>query len=215
METRGFFLTFVSMKIICIGRNYADHIAELKNERPDDPVIFTKPDTALLRDNAPFYYPDYTKEIHHEVEVVLRICKEGKFIQPVFAHTYYDQIGLGIDFTARDLQTKAKQKGLPWTIAKGFNGAAPVSNFFPVSEIEDIQELDFRLLVNGQERQVGNTRFMLWPVQELLAYVSQFFTLKVGDLIFTGTPKGVGEVQVGDRLEGYIAERKLLDFEVK
>ncbi|MEM6298112.1 MAG: fumarylacetoacetate hydrolase family protein [Bacteroidota bacterium] len=203
------------MKIICIGRNYADHIAELKNERPDEPVIFTKPDTALLRDNDPFYYPDYTKEVHHELEVVLRICKEGKFIQPEFAHNYYDQIGLGIDFTARDLQTKAKQKGLPWAIAKGFNGAAPVSKFFPVSEIEDIQNLDFRLLVNGEERQAGNTSLMLWPVKELLAYVSQFFTLKIGDLIFTGTPKGVGEVKVGDRLEGFIAERKLLDFEIK
>lgn len=203
------------MKIICIGRNYADHIAELKNERPDQPVIFTKPDTALLRKNEPFYYPGYTQEVHHELEVVVRICKEGKFIDPSFAPKYYDQIGLGIDFTARDLQTQAKEKGLPWAIAKGFNGAAPVSDLLPLADFPDIQNLSFRLDVNGETRQDGNTSLMLWPVHELIAYVSQFFTLKIGDLIFTGTPKGVGEVRLGDRLEGYLEGRKLLDFEVK
>lgn len=203
------------MKIICIGRNYADHIAELQNERPDEPVIFTKPDTALLRNNDPFYHPDYTQEVHHELEVVVRICKEGKFIDPKFAGRYYDQIGLGIDFTARDLQNKAKAKGLPWAIAKGFNGAAPVSDLLPLDTFADIQDLHFRLDVNGQTRQQGHTKLMLWPVAELIAHVSQFFTLKIGDLIFTGTPKGVGQVRIGDRLEGYLGEEKLLDFEVK
>ncbi|MGF1534545.1 MAG: fumarylacetoacetate hydrolase family protein [Bernardetiaceae bacterium] len=203
------------MKIICVGRNYADHIAELANERPDEPVIFTKPDTALLRNNEDFYYPAYTQDIHHEIELVVRICKEGKYIDAEFADRYYDQLALGIDFTARDLQNKAKAKGLPWAIAKGFNGSAPLSDFVSVTQFKDIQQLSFRLDVNGITKQTGHTRDMLWRVSELVAYISQFFTLKVGDLIFTGTPQGVGPVQIEDRLEGYLEGQKMLDFVVK
>ena len=203
------------MKILAIGRNYAEHIKELNNERPTEPVIFTKPDTALLRNNEPFYYPDYTKDIHHEVEIVLRICKEGKYIAKEHAHKYYDQIGLGIDFTARDLQQKAKEKGLPWAIAKGFNGSAPVSNLVPVGNYADLQNINFSLEVNGDLRQQGNTNMMLYPFEEILAYISQFITLKTGDLVFTGTPSGVGPVQVGDRLVGKIEDQTFLDFEIK
>lgn len=203
------------MKIIAIGRNYADHIAELKNEKPSEPVIFTKPDTAILKDNAPFYYPEFTKDVHHEVEILLRICKQGQYIRPEFAHKYYDKIGLGIDFTARDLQQKAKEKGLPWAVAKGFNGSAPISNFVEKTDFEDLHNLNFSLAVNGEVRQQGNTAAMLWQFDELIAYISQFFTLKIGDIIFTGTPKGVAPVEVGDRLEGYIEKQKMFDFEVK
>ena len=203
------------MRIFAIGRNYAAHIAELENERPDEPVIFTKPDTALLRNNDPFYYPDFSTDIHHEVEVVLRICREGKYIDRRFAHKYFDQIGLGIDFTARDLQQKAKEKGLPWAIAKGFNGSAPVSVFVPVSRFENINKLSFRLEVNGEIRQEGNTELMLFPFDYIISYLSQFFTLKTGDLIFTGTPKGVGPVIVGDRLTGFLENEKMFDFEVR
>ena len=203
------------MKILCIGRNYADHIAELKNETPDEPVIFSKPDTALLRQNAPFYYPEFSQDIHHEVELILRISKEGKNIQPKFAANYYDGIGLGIDFTARDLQNKLKSKGLPWTLAKGFNGSAPVSEFLPLTDFPDLKNLNFKLWVNGQEKQVGNTSLMLNSFDDMLAYMSRFITLKKGDIIFTGTPKGVGPVKIGDRLEGFIEDKKLLDFEIK
>ncbi|MCC5945873.1 MAG: fumarylacetoacetate hydrolase family protein [Bernardetiaceae bacterium] len=203
------------MKIIAIGRNYADHIAELKNEKPTEPVIFTKPDTAILKDNAPFYYPQYSQDIHHEVEILLRICKQGQYISTEFAHKYYDKIGLGIDFTARDLQQKAKEKGLPWAVAKGFNGSAPISKFIDKADIKNLHKLNFSLTVNGALRQQGNTEAMLWKFDELIAYISQFFTLKIGDIIFTGTPKGVAPVKVGDRLEGYIEEKKMLDFKVK
>lgn len=202
------------MRIFAVGRNYAEHIAELNNEKPDDPVIFTKPDTALLRNNAPFYYPDFSNDIHFEVEIVLRIGKEGKFIQEKFARKYYSQFGLGIDFTARDLQQKAKEKGLPWDIAKGFNDSAPLSDMLRV-ENYDLGNLNFSLLVNGEKRQEGNTRMMLFSFDFIISYLSRFFTLRKGDLIFTGTPKGVGPVSKGDRLEGFVEDIKLLDFEVR
>lgn len=203
------------MKILAIGRNYADHIAELKNEIPDEPVIFFKPDTAILRNNEPFYYPDYSNDIHHEVELILRISREGKNIEKQFAHKYYDGIGLGIDFTARDIQAKAKAKGLPWTLAKGFNGSAPVSEFMPISQFPDLKDINFRLDVNGETRQLGNSKLMMNSFDDIIAYISRFITLKTGDIIFTGTPEGVSAVQVGDRLEGYVEDKKLLDFEIK
>jgi 2-keto-4-pentenoate hydratase/2-oxohepta-3-ene-1,7-dioic acid hydratase in catechol pathway len=203
------------MKIICIGRNYAAHIEELKNETPGNPVVFLKPDTALLKNGSPFYYPDFSKNIHHEAELVLKICKEGKYIQKQFAHRYFEEIGLGIDFTARDLQDQCKAKGLPWEIAKGFNGAAPIGDFAPVTEFSDLKNIDFHLTINGELKQKGNTSLMLFDFGTIIEYVSQFFTLKKGDLIYTGTPAGVGPVAVGDRLEGFIGSKKMLDFEVK
>lgn len=203
------------MKILAIGRNYAEHIAELNNERPDEPVIFTKPDTALLKNNQPFYYPDFSKDIHHEVELVIKICKEGKNIQEQFAHKYYDQMGIGVDFTARDLQQKAKEKGLPWAIAKGFNGSAPVSDFKPIADFGDINDLNFSLTVDGETRQQGNTKLMLFSFDYMVSYLSIFFTLKKGDLIFTGTPKGVGPVHIGNTIAAYIEDEKLLEFEVR
>ncbi len=204
------------MRIFAIGRNYAEHIKELNNERPDEPVIFTKPDTALLRNNAPFYYPNFSKDIHHEVELVLKISKEGKHIEPEFALKYIDAIGIGIDFTARDLQQKAKDKGLPWDIAKGFNGSAPISDtFYPVAKFADLKNINFKLEVNGQLRQQGNTGLMLFPFEYIISYLSKFFTLKTGDLIFTGTPKGVAGIAIGDKLTAYIEDEKLLEFEVK
>jgi 2-keto-4-pentenoate hydratase/2-oxohepta-3-ene-1,7-dioic acid hydratase in catechol pathway len=204
------------MRIFAIGRNYVEHINELNNERPDEPVIFTKPDTAVLRNNAPFYYPDFSTDIHHEVELVLRICKEGKNIEEKFAHNYYDAIGIGIDFTARDLQQKAKTKGLPWDIAKGFNGSVPISDkFLTVESFGDVHNITFSLSVDGQERQRGNTSLMLFDFDYIILYLSRFFTLRTGDLIFTGTPKGVSPVKVGNVLSAYIEDEKLLEFEVK
>jgi len=204
------------MRIFAIGRNYAEHIKELNNERPDEPVIFTKPDTALIRNNAPFYHPEFSKDIHHEVELVLRISKEGKNIEPKFASKYFDAIGIGIDFTARDLQQKAKEKGLPWDIAKGFNGSAPISDkFIPVADFKDLANINFKLEVDGQLKQQGNTSLMLFPFDYIISYLSKFFTLKTGDLIFTGTPKGVGQVIIGNKLSAYIEDEKLLEFEVK
>jgi len=203
------------MNIYAIGRNYAAHIEELHNERPDEPVIFTKPDTALLRNNEAFYYPDYTNDIHHEVEIIVQINSRGKNIQEKFAHKYYDEIGLGIDFTARDLQTKAKAKGLPWTIAKGFHGSAPISKFMDKTEIKNLNNLGFRLEKNGELVQQGNTSLMLYTIDQIISHLSKFFTLKKGDIIYTGTPAGVGPVAIGDRLEGYIEELKMFDFEVK
>ncbi|WP_288369426.1 fumarylacetoacetate hydrolase family protein [uncultured Algoriphagus sp.] len=203
------------MKIICIGRNYAAHIEELKNEKPGNPVVFLKPDTALLKNGAPFYYPDFSKNIHHEAELVVKISKEGKYIQKKFAHRYFEEIGLGIDFTARDLQEQCKTKGLPWEIAKAFNGAAPIGDFISVDTIADLNDISFHLTINGEVRQEGNTSMMLFDFGTIIEYVSQFFTLKKGDLIYTGTPAGVGPVKIGDRLEGYLGEQKLLDFEVK
>jgi acylpyruvate hydrolase len=204
------------MRIFAIGRNYAEHIKELSNERPDEPVIFTKPDTALLRNNEPFYYPDFSKDIHHEVELVLRISKEGKNIQEKFAPKYYDAIGAGIDFTARDLQQKAKEKGLPWDIAKGFNGSAPVSDkFIQVSDFKELRDINFSLTINGELRQQGNTSLMLFNFDYIISYLSRFFTLRTGDFIFTGTPKGVGPVRIGDTLAAFIENEKLLEFDVK
>ncbi|EKB50334.1 fumarylacetoacetate hydrolase family protein [Cecembia lonarensis] len=203
------------MKIIAIGRNYAEHIEELKNERPSEPVVFLKPDTALLKNGDPFYHPDFSQNIHHEVELVLKISKEGKFIQKQFAHRYFEEIGIGIDFTARDLQEKCKTKGLPWEIAKAFNGSAPIGGFLPVDEFQNLQDIAFHLHINGELRQKGNTSMMLFDFGDIITYVSQFFTLKKGDLIFTGTPAGVGKVNIGDQLEGFIEDKKLLDFEVK
>jgi acylpyruvate hydrolase len=204
------------MRIFAIGRNYVEHIEELKNEKPSDPVIFTKPDTALLRNNSPFYYPDFSKDVHHEVELVLRICREGKNIEEKFAHKYYDAIGVGIDFTARDVQQKLKEKGLPWDIAKGFNGSAPISDkFIPVGDFKDVKNINFSLKVDGEFKQQGNTSLMLFNFDYIILYLSKFFTLKTGDLIFTGTPKGVSPVKVGNVLSAYIEDEKLLEFEVK
>ena len=203
------------MKIICIGRNYAAHIEELKNEKPGKPVVFLKPDTALLKSGSPFFYPDFSENIHHELELVLKISKEGKYIQPQFAHRYFEEIGLGIDFTARDLQDQCKAKGLPWEIAKAFNGSAPIGDFKPVPDFADLKNIDFHLELNGELKQKGNTSLMLFNFATIISYVSQFFTLKKGDLIYTGTPAGVGAVKIGDRLTGFIGTEKMLDFEVK
>ena len=203
------------MKILAIGRNYVEHIKELNNERPDEPVIFTKPDTALVRNNQPFYFPDFSNDIHYEVELVLRLCKMGKNINEKFAHTYYDAIGLGIDFTARDLQTKAKDKGLPWALAKGFDGSAPVSEFLPLSDFQDINNINFSLEVDGQIKQQGNSSLMLFSFNQIISYISKFITLRSGDLIFTGTPKGVGPIKIGNKLAGYIEDQKLLNVEIK
>lgn len=203
------------MKIIAIGRNYVDHIEELNNERPSEPVVFLKPDSAILRNNNAFYYPSISNDVHFEVEVVLKISQQGKNIEEKFAHKYYNEIGLGIDFTARDLQTKAKEKGLPWTLAKGFNGSAPISNFIPKTNFEDILNLDFGLDIDDEPRQRGNTSMMIYNFDYLISFVSKYMVLKRGDLIFTGTPKGVGPVTVGNRLKGYLNGETLLDFEVK
>jgi acylpyruvate hydrolase len=203
------------MKIIAIGRNYAEHAKELNNPVPTVPVIFMKPDTALLKDNKPFYHPDFSQDIHHEIEIVLKVCKEGKHISEKFAANYYDEIGLGVDFTARDIQTKHKEKGLPWELAKAFDGSAPISTFLPKFDFKDIYNIGFRLDINGETKQKGNTNMLLFSFEQIIAFVSQYITLKKGDLIFTGTPAGVGKVNIGDKLEGYIEDNKLLDFSVK
>lgn len=204
------------MRIFAIGRNYAEHIRELNNERPDEPVIFTKPDTAIIRNNQPFYYPDFSRDIHHEVELVLRMGKNGKNIPENFALSYIESIGIGIDFTARDLQQKAKEKGLPWDIAKGFDGSAPISDkFISVNHFPDLSNIRFRLHVNGQSRQEGHTRLMIFSFAYIISYLSKFFTLRQGDLIFTGTPKGVGPVVPGDVLHAFIEDEKLLEVEVR
>ncbi len=203
------------MKIICVGRNYVAHIEELGNETPTEPVIFSKPDTALLRNNDDFYYPDFSDDIHYEVEIVLRINKIGKNIEEKFAYNYIDQIALGIDFTARDLQAKAKAKGLPWDLAKGFNHSAPISVFKPAPSHEKLKNLDFSLKKNGNVVQSGNTCLMIHSFEQIISFISKYFQLKKGDLIFTGTPAGVGPVSIGDKLEGYIGDEKLLDFEIK
>ena len=203
------------MKILAIGRNYVEHIKELNNDRPDEPVIFTKPDTALVRNNQPFYFPEFSTDIHYEVELVLRLCKMGKNINEKFAYTYYDAIGIGIDFTARDIQTKAKNKGLPWALAKGFDGSAPVSEFLQLSDFKDINNINFSLKVDGQVKQQGNSSLMLFSFNQIISYISKFITLRSGDLIFTGTPKGVGPIKIGNKLEGYIENKKLLNVEIK
>ena len=203
------------MKIICVGRNYAEHIAELNNQTPDSPVIFLKPETAQIRLGDDFYYPDFSKDVHYEVELVVKIDKVGKNIEEKFAHKYYSEIGIGIDFTARDLQSELKAKGLPWELSKAFNGSAPVSEFVPVSDFTDVQDINFTLDVNGETRQNGNSSLMIYRIDYLISFVSRFFMLKKGDLIFTGTPKGVGPVKVGDKLTASIEGKKMLELFVK
>ena len=203
------------MKIIAIGRNYAEHAKELNNPVPTVPVIFMKPDTAILKDNQPFYHPDFSEDVHHEIEIVLKVSKEGKHIAEKFAGSYYEEISLGIDFTARDVQSRHKEKGLPWELAKAFDGSAPISVFVPKTKFANIYDVNFKLDVSGETRQQGNTGNLLFSFESIIAFVSKYVTLKKGDLIFTGTPAGVARVKVGDRLEGYLEGEKMLDFYVK
>ena len=203
------------MKIICVGRNYAAHIEELDNERPSHPVLFMKPDSAVLLKKNPFYIPDFTDNVHHEVEIVVKIKKIGKHIDRKFAHKYYDEIGLGIDFTARDLQSELKAKGLPWEKAKAFDGSAVVGNFLQKSTLDSVDGIDFRLEKNGEIVQKASTALMLWKIDELIEYISTYFTLKIGDLIFTGTPSGVARVQKNDQLTGYIQDQEMFSIKVK
>jgi len=203
------------MKIICIGRNYAEHAKELNNPVPASPVFFMKPDTALLKNGEPFYIPDFSNDVHHELEVVLKISKAGKHIDEAFAGNYFDEIGLGIDFTARDLQETAKSKGLPWEIAKAFDGSAPIGKFVSKTTLTDLSAITFHLEVNGTVRQQGNTADLLFSFDRIIAYVSQFVTLKTGDLVFTGTPAGVAAIAIGDRLKGFLGKECLIDCEVK
>ncbi len=203
------------MKIIAVGRNYAEHAKELNNPVPASPVIFMKPDTAVLKDNKPFYLPDFSEEIHHEIEIVLKVSKEGKHISEKFAGNYFEELGLGIDFTARDIQQKHKEKGLPWELAKAFDDSAPISSFIPKANYTDLYNLNFKLDINEQTVQQGNTKDLLFSFEQLIVFISQYITLKKGDLIFTGTPAGVGKVNIGDKLTGYLENEKLLDFEIK
>lgn len=207
---------FTPVKIICIGRNYVEHARELNNPLPENPVFFLKPDTALVIRNRPFFYPDFSTAIHYETELVLKICKVGKSIPEKFASDYYDRIGLGFDFTARDLQQKCKEKGLPWEIAKGFDYSAPVSmEFIPKSSFPDLNNIHFHMELNGNKVQEGNSGDMIFSFEKIIAYVSRFMTLRTGDLIFTGTPAGVGPVKIGDKLEAYLDGRKLLSCWIK
>ncbi len=203
------------MKIICIGRNYTKHIEELQNERPDEPVVFIKPDSAILLKEYPFVIPEFSNDIHHEIEIIVKISKVGKYIEPKFAHKYYDEISVGIDFTARDLQQQLKDKGLPWEKAKAFDGSAVIGNFLPKKDFSSLESINFELTNNGKTVQKSNSSLMLWKIDELIAYVSQFFTLKIGDIIFTGTPEGVAAVKSNDVLEGFIEENKLFRIQVK
>lgn len=203
------------MKILAIGRNYVNHAKELNNPVPDEPVVFSMPDTALLKNNNDFYYPDFSKDIHHELELVVKISRVGKNIPLEFAHRYYDEIGLGIDFTARDIQAECKKKGLPWEKAKAFDGAAPISQFISKDKFQSVDNLDFSLSINGNRVQSGNTSNMIFSIDYLIAYLSKFFTLKIGDLIYTGTPEGVGPVKIGDHLIAELEGEKLMDFFVK
>lgn len=203
------------MKLICIGRNYSNHIAELQNEKPTEPVVFLKPDTAILLKKQPFFIPDFSKNVQHEVEVLVKINRVGKYIAPEFAHKYYDQIGLGIDFTARDLQQTLKQKGLPWEKAKAFDGSAVIGKWVSKRQFENLNNMSFNLKKNDTIVQSGNTKDMLWNVDGIISYVSQFFTLKIGDIIFTGTPSGVGPVQANDSLSGYIENEEFFNIKVK
>tara|TARA_Y100000815_G_C13118798_1_gene416039 strand:+ start:20 stop:631 length:612 start_codon:yes stop_codon:yes gene_type:complete len=203
------------MKIICIGRNYSAHIKELDSKTPEEPVFFLKPDSAVLLSQHPFVIPEFSKEVHYEVEVLVKINKLGKYIQPKFAHKYYDKIGLGIDFTARDLQRKCKEAGLPWEMAKAFDGAAVIGDWVSKEELGDINDLNFSLEKNDEQVQKGNTSNMLFKIDELIAYVSQFMTLKIGDVIFTGTPEGVGPVAIDDKLKGYLSGRQMFAINIK
>ena len=202
------------MKIICIGRNYVKHIKELDNEKPAEPVIFLKPDSSILLKKHPFVIPSFSDEVHYEVEILVKICKLGKHIDKKFAHKYYREIGLGIDFTARDLQSKLKEKGLPWEKAKAFDGSAVLSEFYPIENYE-LENLNFQLYKNDELVQDGNTRSMLWKIDEIIAYVSQFFTLKIGDVIFTGTPAGVGMIDPNDILVGKLEDKEMFKINIK
>jgi acylpyruvate hydrolase len=203
------------MKIICIGRNYREHARELNHDIPEVPIFFLKPDSALLRNNNPFFIPEFSNDIHYEVEIILKINRLGKSILPRYADRYFGEIGIGIDFTARDIQQKCKEKGLPWEIAKGFDYSAAVSKFLPKTNFGDVHNLHFRLDINGKSVQNGSTAEMIFPFEEVISYVSKFMTLKTGDLIYTGTPSGVGPVKIGDRLQAYIEDQMLLDFFIK
>ncbi|MEI6123874.1 MAG: fumarylacetoacetate hydrolase family protein [Bacteroidota bacterium] len=203
------------MKIICIGRNYSDHVRELNNDLPAEPLFFMKPDTAIVTRNRPFFYPEFSNEIHYEVELVFKICKVGKYIQEKFAPKYYNEIAVGIDFTARDLQREAIAKGLPWEKTKGFDGSAPISSFVPISEFKDCKNLNFSLQKNGETVQTGNSADMIFGIDKIIAHVSQFITLKTGDLFFTGTPSGIGPVKLGDRLEAFIEDKKMLGCNIR
>lgn len=203
------------MKIICIGRNYGEHAKELGNAIPEKPILFLKPQTALLKDNKPFYLPEWSNDMHYETEVVLKVCKQGKYIEEKFAHKYFDEVSLGIDFTARDLQAQQKAKGLPWEIAKAFDNSAVIGDIKKISAMGKAKGFQFHLLLNGAKVQDGNTDDMIFPFEKIIAYASQFFTLQVGDLIYTGTPAGVGPVKIGDRLEGFLEGEKAFDFEIK
>ncbi|WP_010229297.1 fumarylacetoacetate hydrolase family protein [Gillisia marina] len=204
------------MKIICIGRNYSAHISELKNEKPTDPVIFLKPDTAILLKKQPFFIPDFSNDVHYEVEVLVKINRVGKYIEVQYAHKYYNEIGLGIDFTARDLQQRLKDKGLPWEKAKGFDGAAVIGEkWIDKNSFSNLNNINFSLIKNNEPVQTGNTSDMLWKIDELISYVSQYFTLKIGDIIFTGTPEGVGKVEANDVLTGLLEGKQLFSIQVK
>ena len=203
------------MKIICIGRNYTNHIEELKNERPTEPVVFMKPDSAVLLKQHPFVIPEFSQDVHHEVEIIVKINKVGKYIEPKFAHKYYDEISVGIDFTARDLQAKLKAKGLPWEKAKAFDGSAVIGEFLPKSQFSSLENITFELKKNNETAQIGDSSLMLWKIDELISYVSQFFTLKIGDIIFTGTPEGVAAVKPDDVLEGFLEGQQLFRIQVK
>ncbi len=203
------------MKIFAIGQNYIEHNKEMNSANPAEPIVFMKADTAALRDNKPFFLPDFSKEIHYETELIIKFNRIGRNISPRFAHRYYDEIGLGVDFTARDLQKRLKQEGKPWEISKAFDNSAVIGSFIPKEVIADIQNIDFHLDLNGNIVQQGNSKDMIFPVSELIAYISKFFTLKIGDILYTGTPVGVGKVSIGDRLQGYIVDKKMFDFQVK
>lgn len=203
------------MKLICIGRNYAQHIEELQNEKPKEPVVFQKPDTAILLKKQPFFIPDFSNDVHYEVEVLIKINRVGKYIDKKFAHKYYNEIGLGIDFTARDLQKQLKEKGLPWEKAKAFDGSAVVGKWIAKTEIQDLNNFNFSLEKNGNIVQQGNTSHMLWKIDEIIEYISKYFTLKIGDIIFTGTPAGVGRVVANDKLKGFIENREMFSITVK
>jgi 2-keto-4-pentenoate hydratase/2-oxohepta-3-ene-1,7-dioic acid hydratase in catechol pathway len=203
------------MKIICIGRNYVDHIAELNNKKPKDPVVFLKSDSSLLLKNQPFFIPEFSNEIHYEVEILIKIKKIGKFIEPKFSHKYYDQISLGIDFTARDLQNELKSNGLPWEKAKAFDGSALVGKWVNKNNFDSLDNLNFSLDLNGNTVQKGNTSLMLWTTDQIISYVSKFFTLKIGDIIFTGTPSGVGKVNINDELVGKIENEEFFKLKIK
>ncbi len=203
------------MKLICIGRNYTKHIEELNSEKPSDPVIFLKPDTAILLKNQPFFIPDFSDNIHYEVEIIIKINKVGKYIDKKFAHKYYDKIGLGIDFTARDLQNQLKDKGLPWEKSKAFDGSAVIGNWLPKTQFKDVNNITFSLFKNDELVQNGNTSMMLWKIDEIIEYVSKYFTLKIGDIIFTGTPEGVGKVFANDKLNGLIENNEMFSITVK